>query len=167
MPAELATASRTIQQKTQRPGITFVPGSGPIRRAESTRIFSSFSYLEPMACSLSPGPETFTVDQLHAVWREGQLARGKRSLVETVQYDANNDLKYMRKFCLDLQASVQDPLLHKERIDAAFAPFLVAHFPENVSADAVCVFFGILQYHMSFPVAARVHSVPLPHITAC
>ena len=120
-----------------------------------------------MASSLSPGPETFTLNRLHAVWREGLLASHKRSMYSDVQYDANNELKYMRKFCLNLQASVQDPLVHRERIDVAFAPFLIARFIGDVSADVVCVFlifFSITCHSQRVYTAARVHSVPLPYI---
>lgn len=117
-----------------------------------------------MASSLSPGPETFTLDRLHAVWREGQqLASWKRSKLEYVQYDANNELKYMRSFCLKLQASVQDPLLHRERIDAAFAPFLTANFgnSRSISADKVCALFGILLYHMLYPTKCMLQACSL------
>lgn len=99
-----------------------------------------------MASSLLPGPETFTLTRLQAIWCESQQLPGNtRSKLEYVQYDANNEVKNMRGFCLNLQASVQDPLLHRERIDVAFAPFLIAHFTGNVSADEVCallVFFS-------------------------
>ena len=53
-------------------------------------------------------------------------------------------------FCFYLQASVHDPLRHGERIDAAFAPPLIARFGGNVSADVLCVLSGILHYHMIF-----------------
>jgi hypothetical protein len=52
-----------------------------------------------------------------------------------LDYDANHNLKHRRKFCLGLHAAVRDPVGHRERIDEAFAPFLIALIPDKVRVD--------------------------------
>lgn len=54
-----------------------------------------------------------------------------------MEYDSHHNLKHNRKFCLGLQASVQDPAGHFSRIDKAFAPILMGYFRGKVSEDAV------------------------------
>lgn len=89
--------------------------------------------------SLSPGHDTFTVDRLRQVWREGRHVPGSyiRSRAENFEYDSNHNLKHNRKFCLSLQASVQEPAGHFSCIDKAFAPILKGDFRAKVSEDAV------------------------------
>ena len=92
-----------------------------------------------MSSSLTPGPETFTPDQLHAVWLEDQRAGYRRSLYHNAEYDANHNLKYMKRFCLNLYASARDPLNHRKSIDEAFAHFQ-APLRGHITADEVCMF---------------------------
>lgn len=94
-----------------------------------------------MSSPLCTSPETFTVDRLRAVWREGKCAQllhkqsYQFSMSSNLEYDANHNLKHRRKFCLSLHAAVRDPVGHQERIDEAFAPFLIAFIPDKVRVD--------------------------------
>lgn len=94
-----------------------------------------------MSSPLCTCPETFTLDRLRAVWREGKRAQilhkesYQFSMSSNLEYDANHNVKYRRKFCLSLHAAVRDPVGHRERIDEAFAPFLVALIPDSGRVD--------------------------------
>lgn len=102
--------------------------------------------------SLSPGHDTFTVGRLQQVWREGRYVPGSRvdSRADNFEYDSNDNLKYNRKFCLDLHASVQDPAGHFARIDEAFAPVLVGKYFAKVSEDTVRTFLRVEILHFIF-----------------
>ena len=99
-----------------------------------------------MSSSLLPGPQNFTRDRLHAVLIEDQLASYRISMYGNAEYDANYNLQHMKRFCLNLYASVQDHLAHRERIDGVFARFqprLRVHIPAN----EVCILTTIFEAH--------------------
>lgn len=89
--------------------------------------------------SLSPGQDTFTIDRLRQVWRQGRYVPEiyLRSLAENFQYDSNHNPKHNQSFCLRLHVSVQDPTDHFSRIDEAFAPVMIGRYSPNVSEDTV------------------------------
>lgn len=89
--------------------------------------------------SLTPGQDTFTIDRLRQVWRQGHRVRGSyiRSQAESFLYNSHHNPKHNQNFCLRLHASVQDPTGHFSRIDDAFAPVMVGHFNPTVSEDTV------------------------------
>ena len=90
-----------------------------------------------MSCPLSPGPGTYTVERLHAVWREGRLAYDRRSAAERSGYEYSqygtygHHSKYLERICRRMCAAVQDPVGHWERIDGVFASFLVLKIPDS------------------------------------
>lgn len=96
--------------------------------------------------SLSPGHDTFTVDRLRQVWREGGRVSGKRiGFKPDAGFDrANYKLERDRYFCLRLHASMQDPADHLSRIDKAFDealdPIATPRGRLSASEDAVRFF---------------------------
>ena len=98
-----------------------------------------------MTSSLSPGPDTFTLERLRAVWQKGQSEEFRPHTFANAEYDANNDLKHKRHFCLKLHASVQDPVHHVERLHAVFESFVDTRTPKGASADLVRIPFSLYE----------------------
>ena len=112
-----------------------------------------------MTSSLSPGPDTFTLERLRAVWQKGQSEEVRHRTFGLIEYDANNDLKHKRHFCLKLHASVQDPVYHVERLHAVFDTFHSTKTPTGFPADLVRLpsslsasrnFTGLMQGNLEF-----------------
>lgn len=117
-----------------------------------------------MSLSLFPGPDTFTADRLHAVWREGQSVFQQRkenyrtSIYENITYDANHNFRLSRRICLRLHVAVRDPAGHRERIDQAFAPFSIATIAntERDLESKVCVYTQGIILALKRPIAYAV-----------
>ena len=98
-----------------------------------------------MTSSLSPGPDTFTLERLRAVWQKGQSEKHRSHTFADAEYDANNDLKHKRHFCMKLHASVQDPAHHVERLHAVFESFVDTRTPKLASADLVRILLSLYE----------------------
>lgn len=104
--------------------------------------------------ALEPGPNTFSLERLRRIWRNGQPRLGQHYLDKYRHFNCDSGNrgeppKAATRFCLTLFSSVQDPSDHISQLDASFDPLFLQPFLQmKLTETAVSPGFPILMVYL-------------------